>query len=187
MEKNIGCCLLAVLVPKVSIFDACACQYRLCALEMLLVVIFHHRHLKELEGLLRISGTPCIVWQNKFLQIKSNQSSQIFLLTFKKSHPENLQHFSPTNLPPMLLAPPVEVSNGYQSPPSLPSVFPLPQPCSKVFLLRSFHSLVVSLPTRWAWYVDDPIEIPRTRWRSFAAIPRETIWPWFPGPSPGDD
>ena len=78
----------------------------------------------------------------------------------------------------LLLAPPVEVSNGYQSPPSLPSVFPLPQPCSKVFLLRSFHSLVVSLPTRWAWYVDDPIEIPRTRWRSFAAIPRETIWPW---------
>ena len=77
---------------------------------------------------------------------------------------QNLQHFSPTNLPPIAAtAPPVEVSNGYQSPPSLPSVFPLPQPCSKVFLLRSFHSLVVSLPTRWAWYVDDPIEIPRTR------------------------
>ena len=88
--KNIGCCLLAVLVPKVSIFDACACQYRLCALEMLLVVIFHHRHLKELEGLLRISGTPCIVWQNKFLQIKYNQSTQIFLLTFKKFSPNKI-------------------------------------------------------------------------------------------------
>ena len=83
----------------------------------------------------------------------------------------------------MLLAPPVEVSNGYQSPPSLPSVFPLPQPCSKDFLLHSFHSLVLSLQPRWAWYVDDPIEIPRTRWRSFAAIPRETIWP-FPHQDP---
>ena len=115
--------------------------------------------------------------------------SNLQQLTFFESHPKSSTLFSkkiyhqccwPSNFfgGKFPLAPPNEASNGYQSPPSLPSVFPLPQLCSKVFLLRSFHWLL-SVPTRWAFFdVDDPTEISTTRSRNFAAIPRETIWPF---------